>query len=104
MIEADRWLEARAEIKARLESLRTDHVDLWQLHYLNDERDLPRILAPGGALEAALKAKEEGLTRFIGVTAYPIEVLRTAIERVEFDTIMSHNLAGAGFEPATFGL
>ena len=53
-----------------LERLQVDHVDLLQLHNLVDPLEWETALGPGGALEAALKAREQGLVRFIGVTGH----------------------------------
>ena len=59
---------ARDELHRSLERLRTDHVDLWLLHNLVDDGEWEVALGPGGALEAAVAARAEGLVRFIGVT------------------------------------
>ena len=67
---------AYAEIHRSLERLRTDHVDLIQLHNLVDEQEWHTAFAPGGALEAAVQARDEGLTRFIGVTGHGVTVAR----------------------------
>src|SRR3954447_20415407 len=60
--------QAWAQIQASLERLRTDRVDLLQLHAVGDLADLDRVTAPGGALEAALRAQEEGLVGAVGIT------------------------------------
>ena len=80
--------EARRELETSLESLGTDHVDLWQLHYLNEESDLPQILARGGALKAAIQARAEGLTRFIGVTGHKWPLVQAALATGHFDTAL----------------
>jgi len=82
---------ARDELRRSLERLRTDHVDLWQLHNLVDEREWEVALGPGGALEAAVEAREEGLVRFIGVTGHGVEVAarhRASLERFPFDSVL----------------
>jgi predicted aldo/keto reductase-like oxidoreductase len=56
---------AAKELRRSLERLRTDHVDLGQLRALTDLETLEETLAPGGALEAFLEAKEEGLLWFV---------------------------------------
>ena len=66
--------DAYAEISRSLERLRTDHVDLIQLHNLVDESDWQTAFAPGGVLEAVVRAKDEGLVRFIGVTGHGVTV------------------------------
>lgn len=63
---------ARDELHRSLDRLRTDHVDLWQLHNLVDPAEWAVALGPGGALEAAIEARDEGLVRFIGVTGHGV--------------------------------
>src|SRR5215212_7451217 len=53
-----------------LRRLRTDHLDLWQLHDLRTTHDLDQIFARGGALEALLQARAEGRVRFLGLTGH----------------------------------
>lgn len=82
---------ARAEILRSLERLRTDHVDLLQLHALIHPDEQDQALAPGGALEAAIEAREQGLCRFIGVTGHgwtTPAMHRRALERFDFDSIL----------------
>ena len=82
---------AAEEIRRSLERLRTDHVDLIQLHNLVDEREWEVALGPGGALEAAIEARDEGLVRFIGVTGHGLEVAGRhvqSLERFPFDSVL----------------
>src|SRR5437588_1501367 len=58
-------------LDASLRRLRTDHLDLWQLHDLRTRQDLERIFAPGGALEALLEAPAEARVRFVCLTGHP---------------------------------
>lgn len=58
------------KLEESLRRLRTDHLDLWQIHEVTWPDDPERIYAPGGAAEAMLKAKEEGKVRFIGFTGH----------------------------------
>jgi aryl-alcohol dehydrogenase-like predicted oxidoreductase len=82
---------AYAQISKSLERLRTDQVDLIQLHNLVDESEWRTAFAPGGVLEAVVRAKEEGLVRFIGVTGHGITVaaqhLRSLAE-YDFDSVL----------------
>jgi len=82
---------AYEEIGRSLERLRTDRVDLIQLHNLVDEDEWRTAFAPGGALEAAVQARDEGLTRFIGVTGHGVTVaaqhLRSLAE-FDFDSVL----------------
>jgi uncharacterized protein len=81
-----------------LKRLQVDQVDLLHIHALMGPEDLDAVSAKGGAYEAAVKAKEQKMTRFIGVTchAFP-DVLKTALERHDFDcTQMALNAAMRG--------
>src|SRR5579864_3201237 len=61
---------AREELQRSLDRLGVDHVDLWQLHNLSDPIQWDHALSPGGALEVAVEAREQGLVRAIGVTGH----------------------------------
>jgi aryl-alcohol dehydrogenase-like predicted oxidoreductase len=82
---------ARAEIHRSLERLRTDRIDLLQLHALVHPDEWDRALSPGGALDAAVEAREAGLVRFIGVTGHGWNVAamhRRSLERFAFDSVL----------------
>jgi aryl-alcohol dehydrogenase-like predicted oxidoreductase len=82
---------ARAGLEASLERMRVDRVDLIQLHNLVDERDWHAALSPGGALEALIAARDEGLTRFIGVTGHGFRVAAMhlrSLERWDFASVL----------------
>ncbi len=82
---------ARDSIQRSLERLRTDHVDLIQLHALHDPQEWETALGPGGALEACVEAREQGLTRFIGITGHGLTIAamhRRALERFDFDSVL----------------
>jgi predicted aldo/keto reductase-like oxidoreductase len=82
---------ARDEIRRSLERLRTDRIDLLQLHALTHPDEWERALGPGGALEAAVEAREAGLVRFIGVTGHGWTVAamhRRSLERFAFDSVL----------------
>lgn len=79
---------AAAEIRRSLGRLGVDHFDLYQLHGLDDLRDLETALGDGGALEAIMEAREEGMIRHIGITSHnPLTALE-AIKRFDFDTVL----------------
>jgi hypothetical protein len=79
---------AREELETSLRLLGTDYLDIWQIHYLNKEEERAQVLGPGGAYEAALKAREQGLIRFIGVTGHDwVEVGKTVATGL-FDTVL----------------
>jgi len=72
-----------------LKRLRTDHLDLWQLHDLRTSSDLKTIFGHGGALEALLRAREEGLVRYLGLTGHhDPAILLEAMGRFDFDTVL----------------
>jgi aryl-alcohol dehydrogenase-like predicted oxidoreductase len=82
---------AREEIHRSLERLRTDRVDLLQLHALTHPDEWDRALGSGGALEAAVEARAEGLVRHIGVTGHgwsAAAMHRRSLERFDFDSVL----------------
>lgn len=82
---------AREQLERSLERLRTDHVDLIQLHNLTHPDAWDEAVGPDGALEALLAAREEGLVRFIGVTGHGWHVAarhRRSLERYAFDSVL----------------
>lgn len=83
--------KAREQIHQSLERLRVDQIDLLQLHYLVDPEEWQTAMGPGGALEAVIEARDEGLVRFIGVTGHDVSVARMQIrslERFDFDSVL----------------
>jgi aryl-alcohol dehydrogenase-like predicted oxidoreductase len=83
--------EAREDIHRSLERLRVDRVDLIQLHSLAHPDDWDQAMGPGGALEAAVQAREEGLVRFIGVTGHGWTIAamhRRSLARFAFDSVL----------------
>jgi predicted aldo/keto reductase-like oxidoreductase len=62
--------EAQAELERSLKRLRTDYLDLWQIHAVGEMADVDQIFAPGGAIEAFEAAKKAGTCRFIGFTGH----------------------------------
>ena len=82
---------ARAGLERSLERLGTDHVDLIQLHNLVEPDEWETAHGPGGAMEALTRARDEGLTRFIGVTGHGLRIagmhLRS-LERFDFDSVL----------------
>jgi aryl-alcohol dehydrogenase-like predicted oxidoreductase len=82
---------ARDQFQRSLERLRVDQVDLLQLHHLVDPEEWEVAMGPGGALEAAIEAREQGLVRFIGVTGHGVtapEMHRRSLERFDFDSVL----------------
>jgi aryl-alcohol dehydrogenase-like predicted oxidoreductase len=86
------YKSAKEEIHRSLERLGVDRFDLIQLHNLVDVIDWEFALRAGGALEAAIEAREEGLVRFIGVTGHGLTVARMhcrSLERFPFDSVLA---------------
>ena len=83
--------EAKEELHRSLERMQIDYIDLWQLHNLSDPIDWDTALSPGGAIEAAVEAKAQGLIRAIGVTGHGLQVAAThrrSLERFDFDSVL----------------
>lgn len=80
---------ALAHLSDTLKTIKTDHLDLWQMHDMRTMADIDEVTAPGGALEAFREAKEKGLVRFIGVTGHENpSIIRRCIEIADFDTVL----------------
>jgi len=82
---------ARSELGRSLERLGTDRLDLYQLHAVCKPQELDECTAKGGALEALLQARSEGLVRWLGITGHSHDAPRTHLEamrRFDFDTVM----------------
>lgn len=84
-------LGARESLHRSLELLQTDTVDLFQIHNLSNIEEWKIALGPGGALEAFVEAREQGLVRFIGVTGHGTEIAhlhKRALELFDFDSVL----------------
>ncbi|TMC00718.1 MAG: aldo/keto reductase [Chloroflexi bacterium] len=82
---------ARNELHRSLDRLGVDHVDLWQLHNLADPIEWDTALSPGGAIEAAMEAREQGLVKWIGVTGHGAQIAanhRRSLARFDFDSVL----------------
>jgi aryl-alcohol dehydrogenase-like predicted oxidoreductase len=85
------YQEAKDSIHRSLERLRTDHVDLIQFHNLVDPIERDQVFAPGGALEAAVEARAQGLVRHIGVTGHGIAIPgmhRRSLAQYDLDSVL----------------
>ena len=76
-----------ADIETSLRNLRTDHIELYQVHNPNMAQ-LEQVCAPGGALEALFEAREAGKIGHIGLTAHSLEVFEKGLELDWVETIM----------------
>jgi len=80
---------AAAELKESLKRLRTDYLDLYQLHALTDvEKDVDTAFADGGAMEVLREAKKQGIVRYLGFSAHSETAALTALERYDFDSVL----------------
>ncbi|MEN6578168.1 MAG: aldo/keto reductase [Phycisphaerales bacterium] len=80
---------AAAELAESLRRLRTDHLDLYQLHAISDvQKDVDVAFGPGGVMEVFLEAKKQGQVRYLGFSAHSEEAALAAMERYDFDSIL----------------
>ena len=82
---------AMEELHRSLERMQVDQIDLWQFHNLVNPDDWDIAMGPGGVLEAAIEAREQGLIRFIGVTGHGLNIPvmhRRSLERFDFDSVL----------------
>ena len=83
--------EAREQLQRSLKRLQVDQVDLIQLHALTHPDEWDVAMGPGGALEALIQAREEGLVRYIGVTGHGWTIAamhKRSLERFDFDAVL----------------
>ena len=80
--------DAWRHINESLERLRTDHVENVHMHGLNTGEDMDRRLGPGGAWEALIEAKEQGLTEHIGCSSHYAATIVEALRRVDLEVIL----------------
>lgn len=82
--------EVEKDLETSLRLLKTDYVDLWQVHNVMNQADIDKILAPGGALEAVIRAKQAGKCRFIGFTGHFDPAIHAALLKAtdKWETVM----------------
>lgn len=86
-----RKAEALEELHRSLDRLQTDHVDLWQLHNLSDPIEWDTALSPGGAIDAARDALDQGLVKAVGVTGHGAQIAAThrrSLQRFDFASVL----------------
>jgi len=77
------------DLETSLRNLQTDRIDVYQLHTVSDGNTYKKVMSPGGALEGAKKAKDQGKIDHIGITIHrDLETMKAAIKSNEFETIM----------------
>jgi aryl-alcohol dehydrogenase-like predicted oxidoreductase len=84
--------DAWRELNRSLELLHTDHIDLWQIHAVCDLPELDKVFAPGGAIEAFVRAKDEGIVSWVGITGHTEQapvVHAEAVHRHDFDSVLT---------------
>jgi len=79
------------ELNQSLERMQVDSVDLWQMHYLVNPEEWETAFGLGGALEAMVEAREQGLVRFLGVTGHDVAIPgmhMRSLEQFDFDSVL----------------
>jgi predicted aldo/keto reductase-like oxidoreductase len=88
------YTSAKEEIDRSLMRMKTDYVDLLQIHYVNYVQEFKTIMGDDGAYRAALEAREAGKVRYIGITGHRPELLAKWVTKYDFDQVLFHlNLA-----------
>lgn len=80
--------EAQADLDNSLKVLRTDHLDLYQLHHVTTLEEVDTILGPDGAIKTLEAARKAGKVRFLGFSAHSVEAAMALMDRFDFDSIM----------------
>jgi hypothetical protein len=80
--------ESLKEVQTSLESLKTDHLDIIQLHGIDSEETLAKAMSANGSLQTCKEAQREGLVDFVGITGHKPRVLAKAVQSCEFDTVL----------------
>lgn len=80
--------ESLEDFKSSLKRLKTDRLDIIQLHGIDDEKTLAKAMGTEGSLQTCKEARKQGLVDFIGITGHKPRVLVKAIETCEFDTVL----------------
>ncbi len=94
---------AAAELKESLKRLRTDYLDLYQLHAITDvKKDVDTVFAKAGAMEVFIEARKQGWVRYLGFSAHSEEAALAAMERYDFDSIL-FPINFATFNKGNFG-
>jgi hypothetical protein len=80
---------ARQDLEESLKRLQTDYIDEWRMHYVSSFDELDTIVGKGGALETAVKARDEGLIRFISISNHGNPAVQVkALELFPFDSVL----------------
>lgn len=79
------------DLRQSLSKLKVDYIDLWQMHGLTNPVGWEKVMGDGGALEAFIEARDQGLVRFLGITGHGNKVPamhKQSLERFDFDTVL----------------
>ena len=79
---------AQAELEESLRLLQTDHFNLYQFHGVSKDEEADQILAPGGAMDTFLRAREQGKIRHIGFSAHSVSAALKLLEAFDFDSVL----------------
>jgi aryl-alcohol dehydrogenase-like predicted oxidoreductase len=79
---------ARAELERSLQRLKTEYLDLYQFHAVASVGEVDEIFSGDGALETFVRAREQGLVRYLGFSAHSILAAMALLERFEFDSML----------------
>ena len=79
--------EALEELELSLTRLKTDYIDLYQPHQVSNPEEFAALMGPGGAMDALVKAREQGKIRHIGITSHSLEMARKLVATGLFATI-----------------
>jgi len=79
---------AMRQLEESLKRMKTDYIDVWQLHGITDETELKEVMKPDASFAALREAREAGMVRFLGLTSHTPIPLVQAIKTGEFDTVM----------------
>jgi aryl-alcohol dehydrogenase-like predicted oxidoreductase len=79
---------AGKELENSLKTLKTDYLDLYQLHAMRKMEDVDRVMGPGGAMETFVRAKKEGKVKYLGFSAHSTEAALALMDRFDFDSIL----------------
>jgi len=78
-----------ALLEKSLKRLKTDYVDLWQIHSLTNVDEIDEVVKPGGALQALVEMRDQGIVRYLGFTGHESpDVLMEMMNRFDFDTVL----------------
>ena len=78
----------RREIETSLKNLQRDQLDLYQCHYVKNEQEYTQVISADGALQGLVRARQEGLINYIGLTSHSLDLIDKVLDDELFDTVM----------------